>query len=218
MDKYRTKLSIAFSAVMSLTLFAAAAAGAQAPESVRPREITPPAVPEKIKVPEGHVAFLVGHAVGTQNYVCRPSGTGFAYFLFTPEATLFNEHGKQLITHFFSPNPSELNTDPRVIGDRMIRATWQDSRDTSSVWARLDESSTDSDFVMQGAVAWLRLKEEGTQTGPTGGDTLKPTKYILRVNTRGGLAPAAGCASPSDVGNQTFVPYTADYFFFKEAE
>jgi hypothetical protein len=32
--------------------------------------------------------FLVGHAFGTQNYVCLPSGTEFKFKLCTPQATL----------------------------------------------------------------------------------------------------------------------------------
>src|SRR5215510_4679519 len=66
--------------------------------------ITPPAVPDNIKVLPGNTAFLVGHAVGTQNYVCAPSASspsGVAYALFTPEATLFNGADRQLITHYF---------------------------------------------------------------------------------------------------------------------
>lgn len=37
-------------------------------------------------------------------------------------------------------------------------------------------------------------------------------------NTRGGVQPAAGCASSPDAGNKNFVPYTADYFFYRLAE
>ena len=92
--------------------------------------------------------------VGTQNYVCLPSGTGFAWTLFTPEATLFRDRHKQIITHFFSPNPCEPNTN-RGGGNGMIRATWQHSRDTSTVWAAATAhtatSSTDPDFVAPGA-------------------------------------------------------------------
>ncbi|TLZ01766.1 MAG: DUF3455 domain-containing protein, partial [Gammaproteobacteria bacterium] len=78
--------------------------------------ITPPPVPANIQVPLGNTAFLVGHAVGTQNYICLPSGTGFKFTLFTPQATLFNNADKEVITHYFSPNPVEGGT---------IRATWQ---------------------------------------------------------------------------------------------
>ena len=51
--------------------------------------------------------FLVGHGFGTQNYVCVPSGAGFAFTLFTPQTTLFDDDSEQIITHFFSPNPDE---------------------------------------------------------------------------------------------------------------
>ena len=55
----------------------------------------------------------------------------------------------------------------------------------------------------------------GEQSGPTGGDALTPAKFIHRVNTSGGTAPAAGCTQTSNIGATMFVPYTADYFFYK---
>ena len=39
---------------------------------------------------------------------------------------------------------------------------------------------------------------------------------IQRVNTHGGLAPSTGCDQLPDVGSKAFVPYTADYFFYKQ--
>ena len=179
------------------------------PRSAHADQITPPAVPVKLQVAEGSKAFLVGHATGTQNYVCLPSGTGFAWTLFTPEATLFSDHFKQLTTHFFGVNPNPAD-------NGAIRAAWQHSRDTSTVWAKLalDGSSTDPNFVRPGAIAWLLLDVVGTQEGPSGGDTLTVTTQIQRLNTSGGVAPATGCAQSTDVGRKAFVPYTADYFFY----
>jgi hypothetical protein len=206
---------------LAMVMFFATTAFTLTPAQRAYGSVTPPPMPEKIEVPEGHTAFLVGHAVGTQNYVCRPSGSGVAFVLFTPQASLFGEDDRQLITHFFSPNPAEANTDPKVIAARTIRAAWQDSRDTSTVWAKADPEHTataasDPAFVAQGAVAWLRLEVVGSQEGPEGGDRLTKTKFIQRLNTSGGLAPSTGCASPADVGNQAFVPYTADYFFYRQ--
>jgi Protein of unknown function (DUF3455) len=40
------------------------------------------------------------------------------------------------------------------------------------------------------------------------------TTYIQRLNTSGGSAPASGCAAPTDIGKQTLVPYSADYYLF----
>ena len=76
-----------------------------------------PAVPFDLRVPDGNVPFLKGAATGTQNYACTTAGNGFAWVLFTPEATLFNRADKQTITHFFGPDadPRDPNTDPRVV-------------------------------------------------------------------------------------------------------
>jgi hypothetical protein len=185
------------------------------PQPAHADQVTPPRVPFDIRVEEGNVAFLVGHATGTQNYICLPSGTGFKFVLFTPEATLFKDNDKQIITHYFSPNLSPI---PPEVADT-IRATWQD-QDTSTVWAKVLASatfSTDPDFVAPDAIAWLLLPVVGAQDGPTGGHTLTATTFVQRLNTAGGLAPSTGCSSSTDVGTQAFVPYTADYFFYKKA-
>jgi len=216
MNKYRTKLLIAMRlcSIVLLTSFVAASASAQTSTT---DSITPPPVPANIQVPEGNEVFLVGHAVGTQNYSCLPCdpskpgcANGVAFTLFTPQATLFNDQVEQVTTHFFSPNPFE---------NGVIRATWQHSQDTSTVWGRVIGSSTDPTFVTPGAIAWLlvNVKDAGSLAGPTGGDKLTKTTFIQRLNTVGGLAPSSGCSSQADIGRQAFVPYKADYFFYKDA-
>ena len=182
------------------------------PQPAHAEHVTPPDVPDRL-VPTGATAFLIGHATGTQNYVCVPSGAGFKFVLFTPEATLFGDNEKQVITHYFSPNLSPIP--PEIEGT--IRATWQDSHDTSTVWASATQTAThDSDpkFVKEGAVAWLLLQVVGSQSGPIGSDKLGPTTFIQRVNTSGGLAPSTGCDKLADVGREAFQPYTADYVFY----
>jgi len=183
--------------------------------------IVVPPVPANIAVEAGNTAFLVGHADGTQNYVCSRAGAGVKYLLFTPEATLFSDDGKQIITHYFSPNPnsSDPNTSPAVVAGGAIRATWQD-KDTSTIWASGapkdgGASSTDPQFVAKDAIAWVKLKVVGAEVGPTGGDKLAPTTFVQRLSTQGGLAPSTGCNSLDDVGNQAFIPYAADYFFYR---
>jgi Protein of unknown function (DUF3455) len=226
MTKHQKNFVIALQvcSIVFLIMFAAPAHGEESrPQRTGEHGIVPPPAPMTIQVdPTLFVPFFKGHGVGTQNYICKPtSPTTVAFALFTPQATLFNENGKQLTTHFFSPNPDEANTDPTVIGNFQIRATWQDSRDTSSVWAKVDKSATfltDPAFVAPDAIAWLKLEVEGHRNGPTGDDTLKPTKFIQRVNTVRGLAPSTGCTSLSDIGNQAFVPYEADYIFYKSID
>src|SRR5437764_9761368 len=105
--------------------------------------ITPPTTPSIITPPAGNSAFLLGHAVGTQGYVCLPTSAGASTASWTvkaarPEATLFqNFFGQdfQIITHFLSPdiNPNEAATDPLPFGS----VTWQTSSDSSSVSAQV---------------------------------------------------------------------------------
>jgi hypothetical protein len=191
---------VAFAAVFGTTFTTASAYAAE------PYRLTPPPVPAGIEAPPQTELFLIGHGVGTQNYVCAPSGSGVAFALFTPEATLFTDRERQLTTHFFSPNPFEGGT---------IRATWEDSRDTSMVWGAVTHQSTDAPFVAKGAIAWLAVQIVGAAEGPTGGDTLTKTIFMQRLNTAGGVAPTTGCSVPTDLGNKAFVPYTADYLFYK---
>src|SRR5215471_11079333 len=59
----------------------------------QPQNIASPTTPSIITPPEGNSAFLVGHAVGTQGYVCLPTSAGTSTVSWTvqaarPEATL----------------------------------------------------------------------------------------------------------------------------------
>lgn len=186
------------------------------PQSTQAQNVTPPPVPDnKLQVEPGNEAFLLGHAFGTQNYVCKSSGTGVSFVLVTPQATLLKDNDdRQITTHFFSPNPSEPNTDATVTANGLIRASWQ-ARDSSTVWAKVHQPDG-ALTVDRNAIAWLLLDVVGVQDGPTGGRTLSDTTFIQRLNTTGGLAPATGCTSSADLGNQAIVPYTADYVFYKK--
>jgi hypothetical protein len=166
--------------------------------------VTPPPVPTGLEVLAPNVAFLLGRGVGTQNYACQPTDLlgHVAWTLFTPQATLFSDEREQLITHFSSPNPVEGG---------VVRVTWQDSQDTSSVWALGVKAAT----VKSTAIPWVKLQVVGAKDGPNGGDTLSGTTFIQRVNTEGGLAPKTGCDTLNDAGHKAFIPYTADYFFYR---
>jgi len=60
------------------------------------------------------------------------------------------------------------------------------------------------------AVDWLLLSAASTAKGPRGGDELAATTYIQRINTTGGLPPAADDCDAATAE----VPYTADYVFW----
>ena len=201
------------------------------------RRKSPPQPPVLITPPAGNSAFFVGHAFGTQGYVCLPTSPGASTASWTvkgarPEATLFQRffgQDFQIITHFLSPdtNPNEAAPNPLAFGN----ATWQSSFDSSKVWAQvpLSNSTTppspasipagsDPSCPNTGSIACLLLQSIGSLQGPTGGKFLTQTTFVQRLNTNGGSAPddADGCGSTTNVGNQRLVPYTADYYFFRK--
>jgi hypothetical protein len=192
-----------------LLIASIAAVGAAFTVSLPPAHaanVKPPPVAADIQVPVGNEVFLKGHAVGTQDYICLPAASGVAWTFFAPQATLFNDEDQQVVTHFLSPNPRE---------NGVPRATWQGSRDTGTVWGKTIASSSDSAFVAAGSIPWLLLQVVGAQVRASGGDELSKTTFIQRLNTAGGAAPSTGCTQ-ADVGKGAFVPYTADYFFYRQ--
>ena len=148
----------------------------------------PPVVPGAIAVPDGNKVFLVGHAVGVQIYSCN----GVAWSFVAPRANLYDDHGKLIITHFAGP-------------------TWR-AKDGSTVVGRLDAPPITVDPT---AIPWLRLAAASTAAGPDG-DRLVNTSYIQRIATTGGLAPPAADCNATTAGTVAEVPYTADYYFWKE--
>jgi len=183
--------------------------------------IPSPTTSATITPPEGTSAFLLGHGVGTQGYVCLPTASGASWTVnpARPEATLFTHifgEAVQIITHFLSPvvNPNDIGPKPPRFGD----VTWQSSFDSSRVWAQKKNfitAGTDASCPNGGAIDCLLLQVIGSDEGPAGGRSLTKTSFIQRLNTNGGSAPATGCALPGDVGHQALVPYTADYYFFR---
>jgi hypothetical protein len=187
--------------------------------------VTPPPTPTEITPPAGNSAFLVGHALGTQGYVCLPSGGGTSWTAIParPEATLFtNLFGQpfQIITHFLSPdlNPNGFAPDPLPPGGN---ATWQSSLDSSRVWAAvtaqggsIPAGSDPESCPNFGSIPCLLLQSIGNLKGPTGGRQLAKTTFVQRLNTNGGSAPTTVCT----VGQTQLVQYTADYYFFHHGE
>lgn len=178
-------------------------------------QLTAPNVPAALQVPTGNVEFLRTRAEGTQNYVCSSFPSGFAWTFIGPQATVFlrfqwfsREALLQVATHYLSPNPSEAGT---------ARPIWQSALDTSAVWAKAIANSSDPNFVAPGAIPWLLLQVTGSRPGTMGGAALTPTTYILRIGTAGGVVPSTGCSDPAHIGVIAFVPYTAEYVFYKKS-
>jgi Protein of unknown function (DUF3455) len=147
-----------------------------------------PQVPAAIAVPEGNKKFLEAHAVGVQIYSCN----GTAWTLAGPRADLYDRRGRLLGTHFAGP-------------------TWQANDGSKFVAARAAGVNVDPT-----AIDWLLLSKVSAEPGPRKrDDLLADTTFIQRINTVGGLAPAAAGCHAGTLGTRVEVPYTADYVFFK---
>ena len=86
-------------------------------------------------------------------------------------------------------------------------------------WQHKDGSSVVGQVVAPprrstGAIPWLLLSAKSTAPGPFG-DKLVKTTYIQRINTTGGVIPAAETCNATTAGTQAEVAYTADYVFWK---
>src|SRR5262249_11101086 len=125
-------------------------------------------------------------ARGVQIYECRNDGSQPRWTLLAPDADLFEGNGRPFGHHGAGPN-WQAQDGSLVVGKVLARA----------------------DAPVAGAIPWLLLEVRGeTDKGALGGVT-----RIRRVNTRGGMAPDAGCTMQS-LGAQVRVPYTADYVLF----
>jgi hypothetical protein len=202
-------------------LFAAALVmgGALGTAATAAQNITPPSTPAIITPPAGNSAFLLGRAQGTQGYVCLPQGAGASWTVNNarqlPFQTFFGQD-VQIITYFsarYKPQPER----PKPAG---LAAQRGRTPSMAARWGRRLHRCYRfrPGRRKYGAIACLLLESIGSQTGPTGGKILSKTTFVQRLNTKGGSAPFDGCSVSTDVGKQTLVPYTADYYFFRKQE
>ena len=177
--------STSIKATALLALCAAAALSARADDNRAPE------VPDQISVGSTNRVHFHGFGVGFQIYTWNGASWGGA----VPEATLFDEDGNIVATHFgvFAPNGA------------FVGPAWQ-SNSGSQVLGALPPAAV---IVDTNSIPWLRLKA----VDPEGPGVFAVTTFIQRVNTSGGKAPLT---PGSFVGQVARVPYTADYFFYRQ--
>ena len=143
-----------------------------------------PAPCASIEVPEGNKVCFHAYAVGVQIY--RWDGSTWVFV--APAAVLYAnaEHDGEVGTHYAGP-------------------TWESNSGSKVVGLKIAACTPDAT-----AVPWLLLKT-ATAEGP---GIFHRATYIQRVNTVGGLAPAA---PGNAAGEEQQVPYTAEYYFYRAA-
>jgi Protein of unknown function (DUF3455) len=184
MKAYTNQIQHAGAWLRALGFVAAVAASTLA---VRAEDNRAPEVPFEIAL-QGttNKVHFHGYAEGVQIYTWNGNDWGSA----VPRATLFDDDGNIVATHFGTPNGPG----------------WR-SNSGSEVVGKLPPKRVTVD---QTAIQWLLLPANEPFTHGPG--ILANTTFIHRVNTAGGLAPFEPGAF---VGQVVEVPYTADYFFYR---
>ena len=146
-------------------------------------------IPAALRVATTEIPTQRTHAVGVQIYRCRANKDDSGHFewqLKAPEADLFDKAGHRIGKHYAGPT-WEGNDGSQVTGEVAARANSPDPN----------------------AIAWLLLSAKST----SGTGIFSSVRFIQRLHTAGGNAPAEGCNQAS-VDREVRVPYTADYWFY----
>lgn len=147
-----------------------------------------PDVPEAIKAPAGEQVVLVAHAAGSQIYTCGKGGDGKPQWtLKAPEAQLRDLKGA-------------------LIGHHSAGPAWK-HLDGSSVTGKLLAKAPAPDPA---SIPWLLV----SVVSHDGNGVLTRVTSIQRIHTKGGVAPPAEKCDPSKPSAETWIPYSADYYFF----
>lgn len=146
------------------------------------------ALPAPVQVPAGHSMKLWTVGIGEITYACREKADapgGHAWVFVAPVATLFDKDNKAIGKYYGGPT-WEANDGSKVTGKQLAVAP-----------------------AGEGNIP-LQL----VQTSPAEGKgAMQGISYIQRLNTQGGVAPAAAC-NKAGVGMEQTVRYQADYVFY----
>jgi Protein of unknown function (DUF3455) len=137
--------------------------------------------------PQSSSLLLEVMADGVQIYTCeaKGSGGGFEWSFKAPEASLFDQQGRQIGIHFAGPS-WKITDGSEVVGEAVAKADAPDP----------------------GAIQWLLLRAKSHE----GSGALSGAAYIRRIETKGGLAPKTGCDA-SHLSAQARMRYSASYQF-----
>ena len=149
------------------------------------------ALPATVQVPAGYQVAMQTVGVGKIAYECKAKKdmTGHEWVFGGPDAVLNDRGGMQVGTYVGPP------------------ATWA-SRDGSAVTATQVAVAP----AGSGNITYQLVKANPA----TGIGAMQGVSYIQRVATKGGVAPMSACGA-SNLGAKQWVPYQADYIFWKAA-
>jgi hypothetical protein len=170
-----------------------------------------PPVDPLIALPDGGIPLILHAAgTGTQDFTCTATfsdagagdggdggtaGPTYGWTFVGPEAVL-SDCTMAPIGHHFASDAGPT------------RPEWMETADNSFVIAKKVNNGYTPDSGA--AIPWLLLQ---AVTNSDAG-VLAQVSYVQRLNTTGGLTPAASTCGSTNLGASQKVGYTADYFFF----
>jgi hypothetical protein len=144
-------------------------------------------LPAALAAPAGHELAFELSAEGVQIYACGRVAEAFAWAFQAPEAKLVDSRGQPAGTHYAGP-------------------TWEGVDGSKVVGAKVESATPDPT-----AIPWLLLRAASN----AGTGRMADVTFVQRIQTWGGLAPAAGCG-PASAGAVARVPYRAAYCFYRK--
>jgi hypothetical protein len=147
------------------------------------------ALPEAVKVPDGHRVMLETVGVGEITYECRDKANSpgqTEWFFVGPKAVLNDRAGKPVGDYFGPPATWQAKDGSKVTGTQLAVAP-----------------------AAKGDIPYQLVKANPAE----GKGAMQGVSYIQRLATRGGVAPAMDCTAQNK-GTQQVVKYQADYVFW----
>jgi hypothetical protein len=184
----KTNFSVCATAVAALFLSACAAQAPMMKPMMMDSAAMNAALPEAIRVPVGQKALMTQRGVGELTYECRAK----------------KDMPDQLEWAFVGPVASLMNAERKAVGKYYAGPTWE----------AMDGSKVSGKQVAVSPAAPGNIPLQLVKADPSMGvGAMNGISYIQRVNTKGGVAPAAVCDAGS-VSKRMTVPYEADYVFY----
>jgi hypothetical protein len=146
------------------------------------------ALPAPVRVPAGDMQKLWTRGVGEITYECRAKkdmADQFEWAFVGPVATLYDAR-KSVVGKYYAGPTWEANDGSKVTGKQVAVSP-----------------------AAPGSIALQLVKAEPA----TGAGAMQGVSHIQRLNTRGGVPPAAPCLAAT-TGQRQQVAYEADYVFY----
>jgi hypothetical protein len=140
--------------------------------------------------------------VGEYEEINAPAGNKVSFHAYAEGVQIYRWNGASWA--FVAPDAVLYDNDDNIVGSHYGGPTWESNSGSYVVAAVVDRATPSAD-----AIPWLLLAAVDSD-GP---GVFHRVTYIQRVNTVGGIAPAE---AGEFVGEEVQVPYTADYYFYRE--